>query len=170
MKQETQKAYVAALKALARRDFFREELRRKLSQRGHDDDAVEAALARCRELGYLDDTRIAARFVEVRAADRGWGPARVRAELRARGVGATTAESAARLSPSQHDRALKTALRKAEVRAAASWWRGGEGRFRMVSSLVRRGFEPGEARQAVDRLAAEREAQTHAEHDQQGNS
>ncbi len=167
MKEEHRRAYAAALKMLGRRDYFFEELKRKLRRKGHAPEAVETALERCRELGYLDDRRIAVRFGEVRAGDRGWGPARVRAELRARGVEGSIAESAARLPPALHERALESALRKAEIRSASSWWRGREGRARMISSLVRRGFEPQEARGAVDRLAAEREAQDNAIHDQQ---
>src|SRR5438093_10911469 len=46
--------------------------------------------------GYLDDAQFARRWVETRAGSRRLGPARLRSELRARGVDAELAEAAIR--------------------------------------------------------------------------
>ncbi len=109
-------------------------------------------------MGYLDDVRLAARFAQLRAPTRGWGPSRIRAELIARGVEEAVAETASRIPQSLRRAAIETALRRAENRARTRWWTTGEGRARMVSSLIRRGFESEEARRAVNGLAATREA------------
>ena len=117
-------------------------------------------------LGLIDDLRVAERFVEVRAATRGWGPRRLTAELVARGLDMADAERLARLSPELADQSMRTALRKAETRAPEGWWRDGQRRARMVSSLITRGFEADVAIAAVDELAASRENNKHVLDDQ----
>lgn len=159
-------AYQAALKLLSRRDYFRAELAERLRRGDFADEDVSRALGRCEELGLLDDDRLAARFVELRATERGWGPRRLRLELERRGVAAEVAEAATRLDPDQLRAALRTALRRAELRAPRQWWRLPARRGRMVSSLLARGFEAESAIAAVDELAAARERQHDAFDDQ----
>jgi len=162
-------AFVAALKVLGRRDYFRSELAEKLSRAGFNSSETEAALVRCAELGYLDDPRLARRFVELRSVNRGWGPRRLEMELRSRGVEDGVAAEASRLTPEMAVAAMATAVSRAERRARRTWWHSGEGRARMVSSLVRRGFSVDEARAAADRLAAVRKADNDARDDQPGD-
>jgi regulatory protein len=162
-------AYAAALRLLSRRDHFRAELLQKLQQRGFEDSEVEAALDRCAAANLIDDHRLAERFAEVRSRSNGWGPRRIEAELRRRGVSRSTAEGAARLSGDQLRAALATALRRAQIRAPDGWWRLSERRARMVSSLIARGFAADDAISAVDRLAATREKSDHAFDDESGN-
>jgi regulatory protein len=159
-------AYQKALKLLGRRDHFRRELYEKLSARGFEPDEIADAIERCAELGLVDDLRVGTRFVEVRAVDRGWGPRRLAAELRHRGVGAIDAEVLSVLPEDVVARSLATALRKVEVRAPEKWWRDSQRRARMVSSLITRGFETDDAMAAVSGLAASREIQDHAPDDQ----
>ncbi len=155
-------AYAAALRLLGRRDYFRAELRERLIAKGCEPSEVEAALERCAGLGLIDDGRLAARFVELRAGTRGWGPRRLEAELRRRGVGRGLAERVSRLEGERASEAIATALRRSEVRAPDGWWRIPERRARMVSSLLARGFEASDAIAAVEELAAARESQHHA--------
>jgi regulatory protein len=86
-------AYSAAVALLARRDYSRVELSRKLADRGFSTDAVTQALAELGESRLLDDSRYGANVVAYRAR-RGQGPARIRNELRRAGVAAETVESA----------------------------------------------------------------------------
>jgi regulatory protein len=159
-------AYQAALDLLSRRDHFRRELEEKLRHREFSNEDIEAAAARCEELDLLNEARVAARFVEVRAVDRGWGPHRLAAELRQRGVAAEDADRYSELSEGMAADAMRTALRKIEVRAPAAWWRDGQRRARMVSSLITRGFEAEVAIAAVDEMAASRENQRNGIDDQ----
>ena len=158
-------AYQTALDLLSRRDHFRRELVEKLRKRDLPADEIEDSIARCEGLGLLNDEQVAHRFVEVRAADRGWGPHRLAAELRQRGMTADDADRLANLTEELAADAMRTALRKIEVRAPAGWWRDGQRRARMVSSLITRGFEAEVAIAAVDDLAASREI-NHALDDQ----
>jgi len=158
--------YQTALDLLSRRDHFRRELEDKLRLRNLPDDEIAAAIDRCEELGLIDDERVAERFVEVRAASRGWGPRRLAAELQKRGMSHADAERLATLPPGLAEGAVRRALRKLEVRAPARWWRDGQRRARMVSSLVTRGFEAEVAIAAVNALAAFRENDNDALDDQ----
>ena len=159
-------AYQTALDLLSRRDHFRRELVDKLRRKGFPADQVEAAIARCQDLGLVDDERVAERFVEVRAATRGWGPNRLAAELRKRGVAPDEAERMARVSSELVEEAMRTALRKIEVRAPERWWQDSQRRARMISSLIARGFETDAAISAVTEMAAFRENTTDALDDQ----
>jgi regulatory protein len=82
---QQRRAVAAALAILARRDHTEAELARKLSQKGFDQAACDAAAARCRELGYLDDARTA-RALLASLRRRGLGIHRIRCELRDKGV------------------------------------------------------------------------------------
>ena len=158
--------YAAALKLLARRDHFEAEIAEKLRRKGFEGEQIEAALARCREIGLVADRKLARRFAELRSSNNGWGPRRIGAELRRRGVDRATAEEASRLDGDRLRLALATALRRAEVRAPEGWWRLSDRRARMVSSLLARGFEAEDAIAAVGELAASREKDDHATDDQ----
>jgi regulatory protein len=166
MAKRDRSPYQIALDLLSRRDHFRSELVEKLRQRNVPDGDIRGAVARCEKLDLINDQRVAERFVEVRAADRGWGPHRLEAELRKRGIEAADAESLSKLPDELADAAMRTALRKLEVRAPGGWWRDGQRRARMVSSLITRGFEAEVAIAAVDELAASRENRNHALDDQ----
>lgn len=74
----------AAVRLLAAREHSRSELRRKLSWA--DSDALEEVLGRLAEQGLQSDARFAEQYVAMRIR-RGYGPLRIRAELRERGVG-----------------------------------------------------------------------------------
>lgn len=150
-------AFAVALRLLARRDHFCAELAEKLRKREFADEEVDKALRRCVEEGYLDDERVARRFVERRATTKGWGPRRLRLELEKRGAPPDVAAAASDLGEAGEERALAVALQRAELRARSGWWRLHEARGRMISSLVNRGFATDVAVRAVDRLAAERE-------------
>jgi regulatory protein len=165
MAKRKKSAFETALDLLSRRDHFRHELVEKLRARDFSANEIEDSIARCEQLDLLNDQRVAHRFVEVRAADRGWGPHRLAAELRQRGLSAEDAERLSDLSEELAADAMRAALRKLEVRAPAGWWRDGQRRARMVSSLITRGFEAEVAIAAVDDLAASREM-NHALDDQ----
>jgi regulatory protein len=166
MAKRERTAYQIALDLLSRRDHFRRELVEKLQKRNVPTGEIEDAVARCEDLDLINDQRVAERFIEVRAADRGWGPHRLAAELRQRGIAADDADRMSVLPEELAAEAMRTALRKLEVRAPTGWWRDGQRRARMVSSLITRGFEAEVAIAAVDELAASRENHNHALDDQ----
>lgn len=72
-----------ALRLLAQKAYTEKALREKLLLRFSEPE-VEEALARLKEYGYLDDLAFARMFVEGRKGK--YGPLKLRALLRARGV------------------------------------------------------------------------------------
>ncbi len=150
--------FAAALRLLARRDHFAAELAAKLARRGFPGDEVEHAAARGGRRGRLDDHRLAARFVELRRSDRGWGPHRLAAELRRRGLDPDLAAAAVRVADDDGGAALAAALDRLELRRSPGWWRLPAARARMLSSLVNRGFDVDDAVRAVADRAARRRA------------
>lgn len=77
--------YEAAIRLLARREHSRLELARKLERKGHDPDDVTEALDTAEAEGLLSDERFAESYARARR-EKGYGPVRIRAELRERGV------------------------------------------------------------------------------------
>ena len=79
-------AFDCALRVLALRDHSEAELRRKLKEKGYDEEGVEGSVARLKGLGYLDDARFARGFAASAIRNgRGYGT-RLKLELARRGV------------------------------------------------------------------------------------
>lgn len=70
---------------LARREHSRSELSRKLRQRGAPASLADVELDKLEEDGLLSDERFCEAYVYARS-QRGYGPVRLREELRQRGV------------------------------------------------------------------------------------
>jgi len=83
----------SALRILARRDHTCKELAGKLRQKGFERAAIDGALKRSRELGYLDDARTAM-AIAGHLAERGYGPLRIRYTLGQKGVDGAIVEKA----------------------------------------------------------------------------
>lgn len=75
----------AALRMLERREFSAAELRRRLTAKGIENADAGAAIADLGATGLQSDARFAESMVRARV-NRGYGPIRIAAELRARGV------------------------------------------------------------------------------------
>ena len=74
-----------ALRWLARREYARAELQRRLRAKGHQADHIDTALQRLQDNGLQSDERFTESFIRSRR-QRGYGPLRIRAELHERGV------------------------------------------------------------------------------------
>lgn len=82
-----------ALELLTRREHSRQELLRKLVQRGIDEESAETAVDDMAERGWQDDERFAQSLARSRASS-GQGPLRIRAELRMHGIDDAAIEAA----------------------------------------------------------------------------
>jgi regulatory protein len=80
------------LRLLGRRDHSKEELRRKLSRRGHKKEAIDEAIRQIHKAYCLDDAAFARSYVRRRLSAR--GPMAIAGELAARGVDRAAAEAA----------------------------------------------------------------------------
>lgn len=145
-------AWRAILRHLERRPFARGDLGRRLRQRAHPPAAVEAALARAEDAGLLDDLKFARSYAETRA-QRGRGPARLRADLsRLRVASAITDQVIAELWPDGEgvDEMVR-ALASKRVGQLSGLPREVR-RRRVLAYLARRGFSGPRTRHVVMEL------------------
>lgn len=70
---------------LARREYSQRELRTRLERAGCDENESKGALERLRDQHYQDDDRFGEMIVRARVG-QGYGPDRIRAELRSHGL------------------------------------------------------------------------------------
>ncbi|MCB1746746.1 MAG: regulatory protein RecX [Gammaproteobacteria bacterium] len=135
----------AAVAALARREHSRRELERKLGARGLDAAAVGSALDALGAAGLQDDGRFAAAYARQRA-ERGYGPRRIRLELRERGIEATAIEAAF----GEVERDFATLAREVQRRKFGHVPRSLAERAKQTRFLEYRGFEAAQIRHALE--------------------
>jgi len=145
-----------AMKSLARRALASGQIDRKLTDKGHDPDAREAALARLNQLGLVNDDEVARQIIREAQRQRPAGPRLLKQKLFQKGITGVTADAAiADLQP-DHDDAVEQALSLAEKK-----WRTDarveppKRRQRVYALLLRRGFERDTIDAVMDRLTAE---------------
>jgi len=132
---------------LSRRGWTQAELTARLRRRGAEPDVATAVVADLVARGYVDDAAYARHWVTTRAP-RGYGAARLRAELRARGVASALIE-AALASVGRGDQ-LEEARRLAHRRLAAlTRVAPDKAAARLRDHLLRRGFPGGVVAQVV---------------------
>ncbi|HEX9798591.1 MAG TPA: RecX family transcriptional regulator [Thermoanaerobaculia bacterium] len=95
---------------LGQRPHFRDELARKLLEKGHPASEVEAALERAAELGYLDDAVLAREEAARLGARKGLGRAGVVAELRRKGAARAAVAAVAAGGTAEEERARAQAV------------------------------------------------------------
>ncbi|HET9870127.1 MAG TPA: regulatory protein RecX [bacterium] len=140
-----------ALWLLNRRPHSEGELREKFRARKLPPELGDRVLDRLKAKRFVDDAAFAEGFARSRA-DRGWGPAKIRAALRLKKIPRETVEaSTAGVFPAQDEAAAARELlerQKAKFSPAKDKKRG-QGAARALAYLVRRGYSFGAARLAV---------------------
>lgn len=139
-----------AIEMLSRRAMSRAELRRKLIEKGEDEDTAEYVTAWLCEHSLLDDESYAAAVARHYAA-KGYGAGRVRAELGRRGIDRDLWEGALAAMPESEDKIDKfiaSRLRNAEDRDEVR---------KLSNALYRRGYSWDEIRRALERHRADAE-------------
>lgn len=135
-------AYAAALRLLTRRGYAEAELHGRLLDKGYSAADVDGVLARCRELGYLDDAHFAQqRALALLRNGRAVGR-RACLDLRHRGIAAELAAAAVAAAEGEHppQELLRAQLARryphfdyASADAAS--------RRRIINFFLRRGFD-----------------------------
>lgn len=82
---DSQHTLATAVQLLSRREHSREELRRKLSLKGHATSAIESVLDSLERDNLLSNERFVEMFIKSRVS-RGFGPLHIQAQLYERGV------------------------------------------------------------------------------------
>lgn len=137
-----------ALELVSQRQMSRQELTKKLRDKGFDAETAERCTQWIAEMGFLDEERYAAAVVRHYAA-KGYGEGRVRQELMRRGLPRELWDEALESMPengAKLDRLIAAKLKdpgdRDEVR-------------KLSASLYRRGFSSEEIREALDRFRVE---------------
>jgi regulatory protein len=86
--------YVAALKMLAGRELSEAQVRQRLARRRHDEESIDAAIARLKADGSLDDERAAGAMARSQRSLKKRGKLRVKREIEAAGIAASIARRA----------------------------------------------------------------------------
>ncbi len=151
-------AWRTLLKALERRSYSIGEIRRKLRQKGHPSSAVDYAVSRAIQVKLLDDGAYALHYVQTRAS-RGRGPARLRQDLRLRGVSDALIDAALREQWPEPETALDmvASLAARRVRQLGAIPNEAKKR-RLIGYLARRGFSGSRVAELVRRVLSEAEA------------
>lgn len=139
------------LRSTSARPQTEAELRTRLAAREVPEEIADAALARAKVAGVVDDAAFARAWVTDRGAQRGYGAARLRQELRRRQVPEPLADDALRTLEGRDDLAVATELAGERARRMPASLTPEAVARRLSSFLVRRGYPPGLAqRVAVD--------------------
>lgn len=155
---DDERAMQYALRVLGYRPRSEAELRTRLARKGFTADTVDHTLARLSQLELLDDRDFARGWVEAR---RGYGPARLKQELRQKGIERDLAEEVIQTGLTAEDEAVSAwqvacrALRNTPFPLAR------ESLLRIRSMLLRRGF----SYELVSRVCARLQDQLSAEGD-----
>lgn len=149
------RAWSRCLNYLASRPRTKQEIRRRLTAINTPEDAVEQIMDRLEDLGYVDDRDYAERYVASRVRSKGYGPRRLKQELRKRGIDRRTADEAVgRLSSKvvreKLDELAENAISRYS-RVDDEW----ERRRKITAWLARRGYDYGEINRALDRLRSD---------------
>jgi regulatory protein len=138
-------AYTKALGLLARREHSRRELGRKLDQGGYEREEAGAALERLGEQSYQDDERFGQVLVRSRA-NHGYGPQRIRAELKSHGLGDAAIRQLLQEAEQDWDQLAADQLRR---RYGATAPGDAAERAKRAQFLLRRGFDGSSVRAAL---------------------
>lgn len=148
--RERDRAVELAYAAIARRERTVAELRTYLEGKRVGPASIEAAVEELEAAGYLDDSGYARRFAEDKRQLERWGSERIAADLRRRGIDAALVSAAVEAQGRDQEltAAVDLLLRRVPVPP-----RDDRGRDRAWRLLVRRGYAPELAYEAVQRHA-----------------
>jgi len=136
-----------ALRYLGRREYAVQELRQRLLQRGADASLADTVITELVEENLLSDERFTEMYVGMRVR-RLFGPLKIRAELRGRGIADYLINKAI---PAGEETWFDTASKWAEKKCPGEM--DYVTRAKVYRSLMNRGFTHEQANIALDRAA-----------------
>jgi regulatory protein len=151
--ERDQQCLDAALRFLAQRPRSEQEIKRRLTEKGHEPDRIDRVITRLRELKLADDRAFADYWLENRQVHKPRGARALRSELFQKGVARDVVEQALDPERDEGEDAYRAAGRRAQTLSTLD-----ERAFRqrLAQFLQRRGFGWEAIEPAVDRLWSER--------------
>lgn len=135
------------MRILARREHSATQLKRKLAARGHDADTVAEVATDMAEAGWQSDSRFAETLARSRAG-QGFGPLRIRAELKDARVPESQVREAFEIIESETD-FTESAVRLRQRRFGEALPERGPEWNRQYRFLASRGFDASHIRAAL---------------------
>jgi regulatory protein len=136
-------AYAAGLAMLARRELSEARIRERLRRKEHDAAAIDAAVARLREAGAVDDRRVAMSAARTETLVRSRGRGYVLRKLEALGIASdTAAEAVDEVFSALDESALLARALSRRLRGPSAVIRDQAHFRRLYQQLVRQGFAP----------------------------
>ena len=135
---------------LARRELSEAQIRQRLARRGHDEDAIDDAVARLKTEHAIDDARVAEAIARTETAVKRRGKLRVTRQIESAGIARETARHAVDqvFTDVDADALLGAALAK-RLRAEMSI-RDDKEFQRLYRYLIGQGFEPDQVMIALE--------------------
>jgi regulatory protein len=146
---ELPRPLTVALRMLARRSYSIAEMRRALERKCPEPAQVSEAIARLRELGYLDDRKFAEQYAHSLAQNRNLGPHRLRRELKAKLINYQEVERA--VERTYQDTSVQSLLERALAKKLRTYRLPlTRARFHsLCQSLMRLGFDANDIIKAI---------------------
>lgn len=144
--EQTREIREAALRLLARREHSRAELKRKLRKCSSDTDRIESVLMQLQENGLQSDQRYVDSFIRRRAS-QGYGPERIRMELRQNQLGSSLFDPLLQSTEFDWFARMRAAWHK---KFGAQPSRDIRDRQKQIRFLVYRGFASDQVRELLD--------------------
>lgn len=147
MAEETERAYQKALYMLERRDYTETEIRQKLRMKEFQPDVIEQVVIRLKEYGLVNDRRFTEQYVRYHYID--YSRRVLSMKLLQKGIKEELFESVYNDLQTEFDmnpetealqRALESALRKAERKGFSRIELPNEEQKRIIASLYRKGY------------------------------
>ena len=153
---DADRAYLVGLRMLAIRELSESQVRTRLARREHPADDIDAAIARLRAEGAINDARTARAIARTTASIRGQGKRRARLRVDAAGIDRGTAAAAVDEVFGEVDAAalLDAALQR-RLRGRTELADRKE-KARLFRYLVGQGFEADRVMDALRRLRIQR--------------
>ena len=150
MDEREKKVFDALSAQCAKREYCTADIRRKALERLEwDAAAAEAVVAALASEGYVDDARYAAAFAREKSSLQGWGPVKIRFQLRGKGISdEIITEALQEVDPEKAASKLN--------RLAAEKYRllkdDPQCRLKLLKALLSRGYNYDEVESAVSRV------------------
>lgn len=137
-------AYAQAIRFLTLRSHSENELYKKLLKK-HSRLSAEYAIAKCRELGFLDDADFASRYAKELAENKKYGVARIRQELLLKGIDRDLIDNAiSSVDTDYSDNIIQIVEKK-----YSNCLNDDKGKRRMIAGLMRLGYTYSDIKSAL---------------------
>ena len=150
MDEKTKAVLLKLEAACARREYCVSDIRRKaLKALDGDESAAGEVVASLMEDRFVDDLRYASAFAREKASISGWGPVKIRFQLRGKGI--SDSDIATALAEVEPEKASDTLERLLQVK-----WKtlqdDPQGKLKLIRFALTRGYEYSDVEAAMRKL------------------